>query len=170
MARIPYPDLAQASASLTETVGAQPLNIVRMMAHAEKPALALLQLGGALLSGTELDPKLRELVILRISALSRSAYEVRQHEQHARNAGVPSGKIDAAAEGADHPIFDHREKAALRLTDDMFARPKADAALLEAVSRFLSPRAIVELIMTIGFYMMICRMLETLEIDIEEAD
>ena len=40
---------------------------------------------------------------------------------------------------------------------------------LKAVEVFLSPGALVELTLTIGYYMMVCRFLETLGVDGEEG-
>lgn len=168
MARIPYPDLAAASEEFRAIIGSEPLNIVKMMAHAEKPALAILQLGGTLLSGAQLDPKWRELVILRISALSKSAYETRQHRGHARNAGVAAEKIMAVVDGPDDAAFTPAERMLLTFTDEVFLRVKADRARFDEVAGLLSPRELVELLTTIGFYMLICRLLENLEIDIED--
>jgi len=54
MPRIPYPDLDRASPEVRE-----------MLAHAETCVKPLLKFGGTLLGKLQLDPKLRELCLLR---------------------------------------------------------------------------------------------------------
>ena len=119
---------------------------------------------------TELDNRLRELAILRVGRLSRAAYEVFQHERIAREAGVAEEKIaalrDATIEAA---VFSDNEKAVLRYTDDVVRNVKASDKTLKAVQAFLTPGAVVELTLTIGYYMMVCRLLETTGVEGEEG-
>ena len=67
MSRIPLVDPAEAPEENREILESLPvkLNIFRMMAHAETSFRPLLQLGTAILSRQELDPKLREFAILQ---------------------------------------------------------------------------------------------------------
>jgi hypothetical protein len=70
MARLPYFDLEQASPTYKKMIGARPpLNLYRMLPHGGAVG-GFLALGGAILRESELDPTLRELVILRVGALS----------------------------------------------------------------------------------------------------
>ena len=96
MARIPYLDLADAPPEFAEALKSRPpLNVYRMVAHGGATATGFLALGSAILSKSTLDPKLRELVILRVGALSDAKYEVFQHRRVAARAGVPASKIEA---------------------------------------------------------------------------
>ena len=63
-----------------------PLNVFRMTANAETAFRPWLAFGGALLSSLELDPRVRELVILRVARLCGSEYEWVQHVPIARSA------------------------------------------------------------------------------------
>jgi alkylhydroperoxidase family enzyme len=55
----------------------------------------------------------------------------------------------------------------LRFTDEVVRDVKASDAAFEAVAAHLSHREVSELLLTIGFYMMVCRFLENLEVEIE---
>jgi len=55
----------------------------------------------------------------------------------------------------------------LRFTDEVFHRVKAPDAMFEAMRERLTTKALSELVLTIGFYMMVCRFLENFEVDIE---
>ena len=57
----------------------------------------------------------------------------------------------------------------LRITDEGCAcSVKGRKETLDAVARYLAPGEIVELIMAIGFWGMVARILETTEVDLEE--
>jgi alkylhydroperoxidase family enzyme len=168
MARIPYFDLAQAPASYTEMLGSRPpLNLYRMLPHAGKAAEGFLRLGGALLRDNELDARLREIAILRVGLLSGAGYEVHQHKKLARKLGLADAKVAALAPGADASALDELELQVLRFTDEVFHRVKAPDTMFDAMRARLSTKALAELVLTIGFYMMVCRFLENFEVDIE---
>lgn len=172
MARIPYYDLSQASPIVAEAMkDRRPLNIYRAIAHGEQTAVSFLALGRSILTTSEIDAKLRELVVLRVSALSGSAYEVIQHRKLAAKAGVSAEKIEAVlaepAEAVKADLFDDLEQAVLRFTDSVVRDVKAPEAVFKGVAERISNRQLVELLMTIGFYMLAGRISENLEIDIE---
>ena len=168
MPRIPYFDVEAAEGNHAEFLDKlKPhLNIYRMLAHSESAVKGFTRMGNALLHRCELDPGLRELAIVRVGRLSRAAYEVFQHERIAREVGVADDKLaalrDATIEAA---VFSEQEKAVLRFTDDVVRNVRAGDRTLKAVQGFLSPGALVELTLTIGYYMMVCRFLETLGVD-----
>jgi alkylhydroperoxidase family enzyme len=65
-------------------------------------------------------------------------------------------------------VFSDNEKAVLRFTDDVVRNVKASTRP-EGVQAFLTPGALVELTLTIGYYMMVCRFLETTGVEGEEG-
>lgn len=146
-----------------------PYNIYRILANAPTALPGFVQLAGALLTQSELDAQLREMVILRVGAHCRSAYEMHQHLRLARHLGVSEERIrkavdtSGATEACDSP-----EDRMLAFTDSVVLSVKAPAAQFEALREHLSPRGITELLMTIGTYMMVSRVLENLEVEIEQ--
>jgi 4-carboxymuconolactone decarboxylase len=113
---------------------------------------------------------LRELAIVRVGRLSRAAYEVFQHERIAREVGVAEEKITALRDATiEAPVFSDHEKAVLRFADDVVRNVRASDRTLKAVASFLSPGALTELTLTIGYYMMVCRFLETTGVEGEEG-
>ena len=171
MPRVPYPDLEQAPASYRALLESRkPLNLYRMLAHAGPAAEGFLALGGALLRKGALDPKLRELAIIRVGVLSGASYEVHQHRRLARSIGVPDEKIDAIAAGAGAAPFDELENLVLEFTDTVVNEVKAPDALFEKVLAHLDHRRMAELVMTIGFYMLVSRFLENFEVEIESPE
>jgi len=172
MPRIPYYDVETAAGKHAEFLEKlKPhLNIYRMLANSEAGLKGFVRMGNALLYRCELDAGLRELAILRVGRLSRAAYEVFQHERIAREAGVAEEKIAALRDATiEAPVFTDQEKAVLRFTDDVVRNIKATDKTLKPVQAFLSPGALVELTLTVGYYMMVCRFLETLGVEGEEG-
>src|ERR1700761_8343708 len=156
MPRIPYFDVETATGKHAEFLDKlKPhLNIYRMLANSEAGLKGFIRMGNALLHRYELDPKLRELAILRVGRLSRAAYEVFQHERIAREVGVEESKIAALRDATiEAPAFSDQDKAVLRFTDDVVRNVKASDKTLKAVEAFLSHGAVVELTLTIGYYM-----------------
>ena len=169
MARIPYFDLAQAPEDYRKLLGdGPPLNLYRMLPHAGPAAVGFLQLGGALLRRNELDARLREIAILRVGMLSGAGYEVHQHKRVASRAGLADDKIAAlVARGGDPAAFDEQERFVIAFTDQLVHHVKAPDAMFEEARRRFGPRQLSELVLTIGYYMMVSRFLENFEVDIE---
>ena len=172
MPRIPYYEVESATGKHAEFLEKlKPhLNIYRMLANSEAGLKGFVRMGNALLYRCELDAGLRELAILRVGRISRAAYEVCQHERIAREVGVAEEKIAALRDATiEAPVFTDQEKAVLRFTDDVVRNIKATDKTLKPVQAFLSPGALVELTLTVGYYMMVCRFLETLGVEGEEG-
>jgi alkylhydroperoxidase family enzyme len=166
MARLPYVDSETASPDVAAVLGRLPdLNIFKLLAHAEGAFKPFLRFGAALLQDLTLDPVLRELAILRVAALTPGAeYEWVQHESIARELGVSSDLIEGARTGSG---LTGDAEIIVRFTGQVVvdARPD-DATLAEAAARF-TPREIVELLLVIGMYMMLARVMATAEIDVD---
>jgi 4-carboxymuconolactone decarboxylase len=169
MARIPYPDLDDASEEVRAlAVSLPPLNIFRMLPHAPTFVRGFGQLGTAILSQAKLDARLRELLILRVGRQSPAPYEWQQHVPIGRACGVSGDEIAALErDDVEAACFDDRDRAVFRLTDDLLVAPRASDATLAAMRSHFSDRELCEAVLTIGFYMMVARFLETTGVDLE---
>jgi 4-carboxymuconolactone decarboxylase len=169
VARIPYFDMANAPASYIDLLKSRnPLNLYRMLPHAGPEAAAgFLALGAALLRRNELDSQLREIAILRVGLLSNASYEVHQHRRVARQVGLSDEKIAALEIGADTSALTELEQKVLRFTDEVVQKVKAPDTVFNDMVAELGPRQTAELVLAIGFYMMVSRFLENFEVDIE---
>jgi alkylhydroperoxidase family enzyme len=171
MARLPYVDLDAMSPAYRELLASRrPLNLYRMLPHAPAACEPFLGLGGALLRHSALDAGLREVAILRVGFLSRASYEVHQHKRLARSLGMSDATIAAIEAGPEAPVLTDSERLVMRFTDQLVHHVKAPDALFDEVRQALGERALAELVLTIGFYMMVCRFLENFEVDIEPPE
>ncbi|HUO05607.1 MAG TPA: carboxymuconolactone decarboxylase family protein [Candidatus Binataceae bacterium] len=172
MSLVPYPDLEKLPEETRSAIERMParLNIFKMMANAETCFVPLVKLGGTILSRQKLDAKLREMVILKVAKIEGGEYEWVQHVPIALAVGVQQPQIDEIAKGAtDAPCFSDCERAVLRFTEEVVNRVKADEATVREAMKFLSQREVVELILAIGFYMMMARLTETTRVEIDPA-
>ena len=106
MARIPY-QIFQNSQDVQDLAARidPMLNIFHMLAHAETAYYGFMKFGNALLMKSELDPILREIIILRVGHLSEASYEIHQHRKIAAYIGMPAAKIKAIAKGQNGDVL-----------------------------------------------------------------
>ncbi|HEY6332105.1 MAG TPA: carboxymuconolactone decarboxylase family protein [Blastocatellia bacterium] len=170
MARLRYLEESELPPRIAALLQGRPLlNIFRTLAHSETAGIGFLALGRALLAESDLDPKLRELVILRVGSLSSGAYEIYQHKRLAKSAGLSEAEIAAALREAPDDNLPEPVRQVLAFVDSVVWEVKAPDPLYRAVAGQLADKQMVELLLTIGFYMLVCRFLENLEVDIESA-
>ena len=168
MARLPYPEPEALDEPTRQLLQKLPTaNLFRMVSHAQSALRPFVLLGDALLYRSELSPRLRELSILRVGHLCSAPYEVFQHQAMAREVGLSEEKIAAAAVGLDAAGWEPTEQIVLRLVDEMVRQVRASDETFALAANVLSPRQLTELVMTIGYYAMVARILETLDVDQE---
>ena len=170
MPRLPYPDLTGASDAVREFYESVPvpINILHMTAHLDQSYMALMQLGGKILTVQKLSPLLRELAILRVAKESNAEYEWVQHVAFAERAGVPAAQIEALERGErTGDCFNAEEAAVLAFTDEVIHNVRPGDEALENLRATLSDQEVVELTCAIGFYMMMARIMEVTGVDID---
>jgi len=174
MARLSYPPEESASAEFQNTYkqirerGGKVLNLFKIMSHSPEVGTQFLRLGNAILLKGVVPKKLRELAILRVGQLCQAHYEWTQHVPIALRVGVTQAQIDALPYWRNSPEFDDQEKAVLRYTDEVTLHVRAGDETFNALTSFLSEEAVVELTTAIGYYGMVCRILETLQVELED--
>jgi alkylhydroperoxidase family enzyme len=168
MSRIQPVDPAAAPEPVREALALLPdLNIFKTLAHAETAFRPFLRFGGAVLGQLELDPQLRELAILQVAHAAEADYEWVQHVAIARALGVPDEQIGAVERG-DLDAFGDPERAVLELAAAVVAGPRIPDELFERLRAHFDERRIVELLLTVGDYLMLARVMTVLEIDLDE--
>jgi len=153
-----------------EANGAQLLNLYRAVGHCEELGPAFIRLGARILFRGKLPPKLRELAILWVGHLAQAPYEFTKHVAIGLQAGLTQAQIDALADWQASPLFDDQARAVLAYTDEVSRGYRAQDATFAALRGFLSDEQVVELTVIVGFYEMVCRVLEALQIELEEED
>ncbi|HWN33738.1 MAG TPA: carboxymuconolactone decarboxylase family protein [Pseudonocardia sp.] len=163
MARVPYLTASDAPPSVVGPLTKlPPLHVFGLMAQAETAFRPWLRFGGALLNDLALDPRLRELAILRVGQLA-ARYEWEQHVPIALEAGVPQEQIDALDRN-ELDGFGELSRVALEFVTGV-VRGEVDDATYAAVAGLLPDREVVELALVAAHYLMLARMMVTFQID-----
>lgn len=148
--------------------GSEPSPLYRTLAHA--PALLAVWAGfaSALRTDTSVERAVSELVIMRLAQLSEADYQWAYHWKPALVAGVTESQLHALAGWRMTSAFDARQRAALAYSESMFANAVTDADMSRLKGEF-STHEIVELTLTIGFYINVGRVLQALSIDVDPS-
>ncbi|HEX6459756.1 MAG TPA: carboxymuconolactone decarboxylase family protein [Thermoleophilaceae bacterium] len=171
MTRLPYADLDRLPEKTREALDAMPpLGIFRMLANAESAFRPWARWGGVLLSDLALDPLLRELTILRVSRLTPHAeYEWVQHAPIARAVGAGDDQVAALErDEIEADCFTEAQRTVLRFTTEFLQDARVSDATFDSAKALLSARELVELMMVIGQYAMLARVMATTELDLDE--
>ncbi len=168
MARIGYSDPAKHNERTRELLGKnRNANIFRMMAHSPAYLEQYCRLGGAIRHKGELDPVVRELAITRTGILCEAPYEIVAHKRIGKNVGVTEEQNEALENWQSANCFDEVQRAALAFTDEIVKLRRPSDATFNAIASKLTPAALVELQLAVGFYVMTSKFLETFEIDMQ---
>jgi alkylhydroperoxidase family enzyme len=172
MARIAYRQPAEMTEQARELTAARGnLNVYRALANAEKVFTGWMLAGDAALASPVVPVRLRELVVLRTAYLMDSPYELGQHRDVSRTAGLSGDEINAVTSESDweEAGFDTVELALLRLTSELLTTRNVSAEVVDEVRTALGSEATVEVLMVIGRYAGLALMLNALEVDLDES-
>ena len=173
MARVRLVEKDQAPPEVIETFkkvedsGARVLNLYKAVANSPYALRNFMRLGNSLLARTELEPKLRELAILRIAKLCRSEYEWAQHIPIALEVGVSQKQVEAISNWKASAAFIDIERAVLEYTDEVAQNVMVKDETFTTLHKYLSEQSIVELTLSIGYWGMVARVLVPLQVEIE---
>ncbi len=170
MALLPYVDESKAPEKTREILhrGNVTLNVARMIANSDAAFYPFSMLGNSLLTRSKLSGKLREIAILRTAKVSHSVYEWTQHVPIAKSTGCTEEQIAAIDNWEGANCFNDVERLVLKFTDEVARNVKGSRETLEALKKHMGAAEIVELVLSIGFWGMVARVLETTEVDLED--
>ena len=141
-------------------------NIFRAFSHSPEALRRFMKLGNYFLGEGKLEPALRELAILRVGAECRAPYEFAQHISIGRRAGLTDAQIRAVA--APHQgLFDAHQIAVLNYAGELTATSSVSDATYAAIAELGNSEEIVEFTLLIGYYNLVSRALNALQVDID---
>jgi alkylhydroperoxidase family enzyme len=141
-----------------------------MMAHSPDYLRQYCRLGAAIRHKGELDPVIRELAITRTGILCEAPYEVAAHKRIGTYVGVSNVQNAALDDWKSADCFDETQRAALAFTDEVVRLRKPTEATFAAIASRLTPGALIELQLSIGFYIMTSKFLETFGVDLQPVE
>jgi AhpD family alkylhydroperoxidase len=171
MARVEYPDVSSPEAqAMVEQIRKQRGGRFPHLFHLQlyNPGIAegWLRLGSAVRYESELDAATRELAICLVARTTGAEYEWQAHRGLALDAGLSRDQLDGILDWRAGQ-FDPKQRAVLALTEGLTRDVDIDDATFDAARRYLSPRQLVEMVATVGYYNMVARFLVGLRVDLE---
>jgi alkylhydroperoxidase family enzyme len=144
------------------------LNVYKLLLHSPPLAATWLEHVNAVRWKTQLDGRLREIVIIRIAILNRIDYVIQQHVPDLALAeGLTLAECNALGDWRTSQLFGERDRAVLAYTDAMTRDVSVADAVFADVRSHFNERDLVELTVLIGTYNMHNRVMQALGIDLE---
>jgi alkylhydroperoxidase family enzyme len=167
MARVPY--LTPADLPPDSPIPLMKANITRAVANSPGAARLVAGMGAYLRNDSPLDPKLRELAILQVGYTTRSVYEWAHHVEIGMRFGLTGEDIRAIGRDSEGQAS-HLEplaKAVLAAAREMTIHMKLSDEIFAVLREGLALPALVDLLVAIGEYNGLVRVMAAIEIDLE---
>jgi AhpD family alkylhydroperoxidase len=166
MSRIPlldenaHPDFASLAEKIRGARGGTLQPVYRALMHSPGLAGAWFEFNNAVRFGVALDERTRELVIMRVAALTGCEFVWSVHEKkYAVPAGLAPAEIAALKASGAPPGFGAREAALLACVDAMTREVAVPEAVFAAMRREYGDRAAVEITVLAAAYNMQARVI-----------
>jgi alkylhydroperoxidase family enzyme len=169
MARLPYLDKKDLSPENQDLLD-RPINLNRVLVHSPNCRRAGLEMAMFIRFKSKLNPRLKELAIMAVGYLTRAPYEWSHHVILGKDFGVSDEDMRELVnllEGRPHKLDEH-VVLAVRGAREMTENIAMSEETFNALHKFLSNEEMVDLIVTIGHYNSMVRVLATLQVDIED--
>ncbi len=169
MARLPYLDRADLPPEFQDLLERN-INLHRLLVHSPIATRAWHIFARFIRHESRLDPRLRELAILQVGYIERSEYEFSHHIKIGREYGVSDDDIRAIGEetAGRSSNLDPLAKAVLRAAREMTQGLAISERTFQELQQGLDNERLTDLVLTIGFYNAVVRILATLKIDVED--
>ena len=142
-------------------------NIMRTFAHHPKLTFAWTKFNGRMLAAPSIEPRLREIVVLRIAHRYDSRYEWAQHVDMGRELGIGPEHLEAIKAGPEHPMWSDFERTALRAADQMNTQAKIDDATWDALAAEFDTKQMLEFMFIVGAYSMLAWIFNSIGVEPE---
>jgi alkylhydroperoxidase family enzyme len=162
-----YPNLDALPQNLKDILAQHaPVNVYRMVMHSPGLAPGFFVMADAMFQANSLPPHLRELAILRVGYRYAAPYETHQHQMIAGYAGLSAEAIAAAASG-DTDGLPADEVGILAWTDRILDDHTLRGNDRDEALTLLTVTQLADLVMTVGFYQLVCNFLNTFDVTTE---
>ena len=170
MARIPPLPLDDAQPAVrTALERLPPLAVFSTVANAQGSFVNWLRFGGDCLNGELFDPVLRELAILRVARMTPGAgYEWAQHVPILLAVGGTDAQVTALErDELDSPDLGDDGRLVVRFTSQVVSECTPDDETYAAMSARFDNDELVQLLLVIGQYMMVGRIMATAQLEVD---
>ena len=173
MGRLPYVERSASPRvedlySRVGRLGRPVLNLYKVLANQPAALEAFLGMSTYVRSGSTLDPRLRELIILATAQQLGQEYELLQHIDIAKKVGVPDEKIDAVMGGSVEAL-DAAEQCAVVFARQVARTRTTDDATFDCLRSYFSNETIIDIVVTAAWYHLCAAILGPLQVEREAS-
>ena len=175
MTRLPYvsredvpPDKRPIYDRIAESRG-RVYNVFQVLLNSPDAAEALSGLGEYLRYRSPLDPVTREVAILSTASELDSEYEWAQHESVAREVGVQDEVIESIRRGGAPTGLHAREGIIAQAARELVRTATLCENTFLAIKDLLGQQQTVDLIVLVGYYSMLARVIAALDVELDEG-
>ena len=143
------------------------LNIFRTLIRHPDLYRRWMPFGNHVLFKSSLTPRDREIAILRVGWLCRSAYEFHQHTRVGQNGRTERCGHRAVKEGPQDAGWTARRRALLQAVDELHADSFVTRCDLAGARAHYSEQQLMDLVFAVGQYTMVSMALNTFGVQIE---
>jgi alkylhydroperoxidase family enzyme len=157
--------LSRAEKYLTRGPDTPPLpNLLGLFGHHPKLTSSFMGFSGLILDEPVLDPRDRELIVLRLAYRSRCQDEWAQHLRIGRETGLTDAHFDAIPKGPTSTVWTEHERLLVTVTDELIDRHTLTDEQWDALAAVYDDRELMELLFTVGSYLCLAIVLNTVEL------
>jgi alkylhydroperoxidase family enzyme len=142
-------------------------NAIATMLHHPRLAGAFLSYNGTLLFDPALEPRLRELIVLRVASRTRARYEWEQHVRLSKRCGITDDEIDAIARRGDTGNWSPLEADVIAATDQLVDGYCIDDPTWKRLAAQLDARQLVEVLFVVGTYTCLAMVFNSFGLDLD---
>jgi len=165
--RVEYPDVSKFTQEQRDQLERVPINLTRMLLHCPGSMVqSFLDFALSFRSGN-LEPKIRELVILRMATLLGSSYELLHHLPAAKMAGLSEEEISAIT-SAQPSGLDQKLSVMIQLVEDCSHQGKVSDSTFQKALKIFSMPEIAEAMLLAGLYEMLACFLKTMGVELDQ--
>jgi alkylhydroperoxidase family enzyme len=146
--------------------------VLELFAHHVALSETFLSFTDVMASGdSRLEPRIRELAILRVAWRTGSGYEWSQHRRMGGDEGLTDAQLNAVPKGPTSSIWTPTERAVLAAADEMIDHFAVSDETWTALASSFDAAPLFELLFVIGGYLCLATVLNSVGLrgDIPEA-
>jgi alkylhydroperoxidase family enzyme len=144
-------------------------NVLGVLARYPALARAFLTFNNHVATGSTLQARDRELLILRIAWLREAEYEYLQHVILGMRAGLTEAELARIPDGPEDAAWSEEDADLLRASDELYADACISAATWARLAQRYNEQQLLDIVFLVGCYETVAMMMKTVAIPLEEG-
>jgi alkylhydroperoxidase family enzyme len=144
-------------------------NVIRMLLHHAEAFIPNFQMVAVLLRPESLDPRLRELILLRVNWRTGTEYAFAQHIRAGRELGMSREEIYGVRHPANCPAFSETDRLVLNLVDELLVGTTISEETVTSLRQEFSIINIMSMVTLVGNMRLTIPLLKLAKVPIDEG-